>query len=136
MAVPTSTKAAAREIGCSVSTVRRWLREGAPAVRHGGVGRGKSAVVDPDVLRRWRAGETASPESALAAVARGIENAYRRAPEGHRQPAWAELGLGHRQSAVLLIEVYREIVRTIEGRYPEALPEEMARLASLVSVGK
>lgn len=137
MPSPVSIKAAARELGRSVATVRRWVREGAPTVRLGEVGRGRGSLVEAEALRRWREGTPASPEGlTLATVAAALYDAYRRAPEGHSQPAWAELGLSHQQAAVLLVEAYREIARSVEGRYPDALPEEMARLASIVSRGK
>ena len=119
---------AARELGVSRITLRRWIQAGAPVIRPGRPGPGKGTLVLPDALRRWRAREVQEPQDSIA---RGIANAYGRAPEGYSQPAWAELGLSHRQAAALLIEAYREIVRTATGRYPETLPTELSLLGSV-----
>lgn len=48
--------AAARELGVSVPTLRRWLRQGAPQAARGRRGRGHAATIDPEQVRAWRAG--------------------------------------------------------------------------------
>jgi hypothetical protein len=45
---------AARALGVSAPTVRRWLRDGAPVLRRGGRGRGRVALLDVDALAAWR----------------------------------------------------------------------------------
>ncbi|WP_407352030.1 helix-turn-helix domain-containing protein [Luteimonas sp. R10] len=45
---------AARILQVRPGTLRRWLREGCPAVRHGRRGRGQAALVDPEQVRLWR----------------------------------------------------------------------------------
>jgi len=45
--------AAARELGISASTLRRWLAAGAPCVA-GRAGRGNGAHVDVEAVLRWR----------------------------------------------------------------------------------
>jgi hypothetical protein len=47
---------AARELGKSEETLRRWVREGAPTARLGESGRGRGSRVDPEALRHWRKG--------------------------------------------------------------------------------
>jgi len=132
---PLSLAQAARELDVSVSCVRRWIRAGAPAVRPGEVGRNKGAIVDVTALRRWRAGIDAAefPGATLTRedLARGLWNAFTRAPEGFAQPAWAELRLSRLQAAALLLETYREIVRCAEGHYPVVLPSEMERFFAI-----
>ena len=51
--LPISQAAAA--LGVPIGTLRRWLREGCPAVTRGRRGRGQAALVDPDQIRQWRA---------------------------------------------------------------------------------
>jgi len=55
-ALPVNQAAAALGVPCG--TLRRWLREGCPAVTRGRRGRGQAALVDPAQVLQWReAGE-------------------------------------------------------------------------------
>jgi hypothetical protein len=45
---------AARALGVSTPTLRRWLRAGAPQTRRGRRGRGGHALLDPAALAAWR----------------------------------------------------------------------------------
>ncbi len=44
---------AALQLGISPSTLRRYLRAGAPSVRTGSRGRGRATMVDADAIRQW-----------------------------------------------------------------------------------
>lgn len=56
---------AARSLGKSEATVRRWVREGAPCARPGRAGRNGGALVVVEDLQRWRATtRAAEPDSA------------------------------------------------------------------------
>ena len=46
---------AAQELGKDVSTLRRWIAQGAPTARHGVSGRNRGALVVVEDLQRWRA---------------------------------------------------------------------------------
>lgn len=46
---------AARELGVSSSTLRRWIRAGAPLARRGRRGRGRAALVSVEAVASWRA---------------------------------------------------------------------------------
>jgi hypothetical protein len=46
---------AARELGVSVPTLRRWVAQGAPTVRAGWVGRGNGSRVHVEAVRQWHA---------------------------------------------------------------------------------
>jgi transposase-like protein len=49
---------AAAALGITKGTLRRWLRQGCPAVTRGRRGRGQAALVDPEQVMQWReAGE-------------------------------------------------------------------------------
>jgi hypothetical protein len=127
-----SLKKAAAELGVTTQTLSRWLREGAPTVQPGEVGRGRGALVEVEALKRWRAGISPMAEGIpIETIVKAISNCYSRAPEGHSQPAWAEIGLSHRQAAALLVEMYREIVRTATGKYPDTLPAQIEPIFSI-----
>ena len=61
---------AAAVLGVPKGTLRRWLREGCPAVTHGRRGRGQAALVDPDQVREWR--ESGAREQILLALASSV----------------------------------------------------------------
>lgn len=46
---------AAAELGVSVPTLRRWMRQGAPVAARGRRGRGHVALIDPAEVRAWQA---------------------------------------------------------------------------------
>jgi hypothetical protein len=132
---PLSLAQAARELNLAVSTLRRWVRRGAPTLQPGQVGRNKGAIVDVNALRRWRAGITAHefPGAVFTRedLARGLWSAFVRAPEGLVSPAWQELRLSRLQAAALFVETFREVIRCTEGHYPDVVPEEMARFFAI-----
>ena len=57
---------AARELGISRSTLKRWIAEGAPVAHTGRRGRGLCTLVDPTVLTAWD--ESRQPASSQADV--------------------------------------------------------------------
>jgi len=60
---------AARALGISPATLRRWIRRGCPVAVRGRRGRGLAALVDPVAVRAWRlAGEREATLMALASA--------------------------------------------------------------------
>ena len=49
-----AVSAAAAALGVPPGTLRRWVREGCPAVTHGRRGRGCALTVDPQAVLQWR----------------------------------------------------------------------------------
>lgn len=49
---------AARALGVSTASLRRWIDKGCPVARRGARGRGRAALVDPEQVRTWRDGGT------------------------------------------------------------------------------
>jgi hypothetical protein len=62
--------AAARELGESPGTVRRWVRQGCPVASRGSRGRGRALLLDPEAVRQWRAATTG--EALLLSIASAI----------------------------------------------------------------
>lgn len=60
---------AARALGVSDSTLRRWVRDGAPVARRGRRGRGCRALVDPMAVLAWREGERGDVDATLRELA-------------------------------------------------------------------
>lgn len=60
---------AARALGVSSSTLRRWMQAGAPVARRGRRGRGCRALVDPAAVQAWREAETGNADAALRELA-------------------------------------------------------------------
>lgn len=78
--------AAAAVLGVSLPTLRRWIDDGAPVVRRGRRGRGKTTLVDPAAVQAWRMPNTASPLHGVgAAIAgRALEASANATAELHR----------------------------------------------------
>ena len=60
---------AARALGVSTSTLRRWMQAGAPVARRGRRGRGCRALLDPVAVQAWREGERGDADAALRDLA-------------------------------------------------------------------
>jgi len=60
---------AARALGVSTSTLRRWMQAGAPVARRGRRGRGCRALVDPVAVLAWREGERGDVDATLRELA-------------------------------------------------------------------
>jgi hypothetical protein len=122
---------AARELRVTASTVRGWIRRGAPTIELGSVGRGRGSRVDVAALRAWRSGVSTSSTVDLDRIATGMWAAYSRAPEGESRPTWQTLGVDRDRAAAMLVATYYEIARSVTGRYPEQLPAEIERLFAI-----
>ena len=117
-----SVREAALRMGVSIRTVQQWVRRGAPTVRPGGVGRGKSALVEIAALERFRGDLRAVRESApcapdLEVIARALHGAYWRPQEGRQAPTWRLLGLKPWQASAVLCAALQSIARELAGRY-------------------
>ncbi|WP_162434816.1 helix-turn-helix domain-containing protein [Pseudoxanthomonas koreensis] len=123
---------AARALGISPRTLRRWLSAGAPVARRGRRGTGGAALIDPHAVLAWR--DTCDADAALQAfagrvpelVACAIAEAHRMIEGPHkRATAGALAGTWFIVSAALT-DALRQQVPTI----PEIgnVPREIERL--------
>ncbi len=122
---------AARELGKSPSTVRRWIVAGAPTRRLGEAGRSKGSLVCVADLRAWKLaqdGITVQPAIDFDVIANGLLAAYKRGNRGESDPVWSDLCVDKRDAALVLFYAYVSIVRTLTGREPETFPEAMETL--------
>jgi len=90
-------RAAAAELGIGETTLRRWLRAGAPLSRRGARGRGRAALVDVTAIRAWRqpASVGIDPQVLAASLPERIATALH---DAHRELD----GPGKRQAAGVL----------------------------------
>ena len=94
---PVRLEEAARELGKSPVTLRKWIAQGAPCARPGEPGRGKGALVCVIDLKRWRAKvEGTSREEELAALAGILRDFERRYPDAAGLPPAAILAAAFR----------------------------------------
>jgi hypothetical protein len=135
---------AAKALGTSVGTLRRWIAAGAPVSRRGRCGRGHATLVDPDTIRAWcalqraPAGDSQVVRAAarvLAAevpelVADAIYEAYRQVDGPHKR------SMGKAMPAVwfaittcLLDHMRQQADGTIPD--PTELPDKMAQLRAV-----
>lgn len=115
---------AARTLKVTKRTVQNWLSQGAPRFGQ----RGRGALVDPEALLQWR---STRKEVDLSRIAAGLWRAYAMAPEGYKEPAWAELGVGRFKAAALLAESFAAIAIELTGKPPEKVPLEIQRLTAI-----
>lgn len=130
--VPEPIGAAARKLGVSPSTVRRWIQNGAPCVHPGESGRGHGALVFVDELRRWRSKVT-DERRVLHRLAEALLDTHLR--EFHDgKPAWEALGVREGKAALVLVSAYCRAHATLTGTWPDesAFPaaiEQLMRIA-------
>lgn len=129
---------AARALGISPATLRRWMREGCPVASRGRRGRGLAAMINPGEVRAWRqAGEREAVLLALASslpdvLAGGIEKAHQLA-EGtdKRRLAGILAGAWFLASAAIL-ETLHELHPAIAPD-PRAVPDKIERLRKIAN---
>lgn len=112
---------AARELRVSPATVRRWLRNGAPAVQPGAVGRSHGARVIVADLERWRRGDM---PDVMQRVASALVDVLKR-DAGEGLPAHRHLNIRRREAAALLALAYERIHRAVTGSDAQHLPAEI-----------
>jgi hypothetical protein len=116
MVEPASLRAAARHFGVDPSTVRRWIREGAPCVEPGSAGRTHGARVDLVAVARWRAARLGVVDEdrrgLLPTIQEAILGTLRRDGRNGR-PVWLDLGIAPGAAAALLADAYARIARAL-----------------------
>lgn len=133
---------AARALRVAPSTLRVWVRAGAPTLVPGGCGRGRGSRFDLEALRKWRlqralpgaAATVAGTQDLPALLARGLWAAFTRpAADGGSFPAWQLHRVPRGAAAALLVDLFRFQFREATGRFPtdEELPAETERLISV-----
>lgn len=124
---------AARELGKSPETLRRWVREeGCPAIQ-GGRGRGKGHRVDLDAVRAWRDAQASqNDEAMLRQISQVTLDFYRRGQDpgevGHRL-----VGVSNAAAAALLWSLLHYLA--VRYKKPELRTAEMDLLEALVRQG-
>lgn len=127
---------AAKQLGRSPATLRRWIAQGAPTVFLGREGRGCGSLVNIGDLQRWRRGGDLSTPDNTDSLARLSITLWRvfKCDSGVGDagyPAHRLLGIRDYQAAALLVEVYERYVQDLIGSVPD-LPPEIQLLVSLV----
>jgi len=125
-------RTAARELGVSASTVRRWIQHGAPCVHPGESGRGKGALVRVGDLRRWRVGFVDEGRT-LERIAETMLDAHLR-EFMNGKPAWVALDVREWKAAFVLVNAYCRAHAKLTGTWPDeaAFPapiEQLMRIA-------
>jgi len=134
---PVTITAAAHTLGIAGATLRRWIREdGCPCVSPGSAGRGHGAMVDPDAVKRWRAGGAGEAVAqgretdVLERVAGALWDTLSR-DGGEGVPVHRTLGIGRAQAAALLAIAYDRIARGVTGHDAERLPPQIELLRTV-----
>jgi hypothetical protein len=113
-----SISVAASHFDVSVDTVRRWIRDGAPCVSPGEVGRGHAATVCIADLTAWRARRLgiATPEHAnvMERIETAILDVMRR-DGGSGRPINVDLGIPGDKAALLLAHALNRIARALNA---------------------
>lgn len=135
---------AARELGISSSTLRRWVeKDGAPVASRGRRGRGKATLIYPDAIRRWRAAtgrEQALIELGAALpelIARAMSEAFKQMAErcqtgGERRRVAAALAVGWFQATAATLDHLHRLHPAIAPD-PRTLPQAIARLREIAA---
>lgn len=117
---PVTAAVAARQLGCTATAVRGWVRAGAPCIK-----RTRPLLVEVEALRAWRAGQHADvPER----IATALLDTLRR-DAGNGQPAHRALGIPDRSAAVLALFAFDRLCRELTGKESATpLPEPVRAL--------
>lgn len=127
---------AARALGTSTGTLRRWIDAGAPVARRGQRGRGRATLVDPAAITAWRRREGGTDALAILAarlpelLADAAASAHRSAPD-KRDPAGAAwcLCAAWQLGVATVVDAIREAGADIPD--PAAIPEGIERLRKI-----
>lgn len=127
--------AAAEELGVSVATLRRWMREGCPVASRGRRGRGCRTMINPVAVRAWHRAQ--GGEDALTSfagrvpqmLADAVAETFRLATGPYKRQAAGVLAGGWYLSATRLLDALREAGAEV----PELseLPEQVAYLRKI-----
>lgn len=136
MTGPLPLTEAARALGISPATLRRWLTQGAPVASRGRRGRGRAHLIDPTAVRRWRAASDhdarliefagALPEL----IGKAMADAFRLHPDKRQRAALAWLACAGWQLAVeALTDDLRHHLPGLPAQH--SIPEAVAALQKI-----
>ena len=120
---------AARALGVSPGTLRRWVSEGCPVARRGRRGRGCRTLVDPGAVRAWRdAGTGQKIEAAFHELAgrlpelmgEAMAEAHRAAPD-KRNSAWVAVAGWQLAVGATLDHMREQVPGLPDPNVPEAI---------------
>ena len=125
-----SINKAAKMLGKTPSTVRRWVQKGCPCVRPGETGRGKGAILSLDDVMAWRGGGhvMASDDERLQFIATVLMDCIKR-DEVHLR-----VDVTQREMAALLVLVFQRYWLNLTHRAIDELqdlPEEIKQLLAI-----
>jgi hypothetical protein len=127
-----SIPAAARTLGVSEATLRRWLRVGAPVARRGGRGRGRRTLVDAAAIEAWRGCGKASDALVVFAaelpelVADAVHEAFMLTGGPHKRATAGVLAATWYVVTVGILDRLRADVPDLHD--PTLVPEKIAHL--------
>lgn len=130
-----SISSAAHRLGKSPSTVRKWLREGAPCERPGESGRGHGARVVVADLLEWRAG--IKPDLGVVDRREKLANCMReflRRDCGAGVPWPRAIGVQEAKAAALLRAFFDFVDPHLHGEIVGDLPNAVRTLEAIAGV--
>ena len=124
---------AAKVLNFHISTLRKWVGQGAPTDELGAVGRGHATQVDPDALMRWRMAKVAptlarrSQDELLTIMETALLDCVK------RDSVAAKAGLTDGQAAMVVLLVFERLFRNVKETPLTAdhLPAGMASLRAI-----
>ena len=119
--------AAARQLGKSPGTLRRWIRSGCPALA-GGRGHGKGSRVDLAAVRAWRDRKAPSSDAQLRDLAAVMLDFYRRGMEPDA-PGQRVLGISNPKAAAFLCFLWQYAARRLKAELTAPEIELLAEIA-------
>lgn len=129
---------AARALGISPATLRRWIRRGCPVAVRGRRGRGLATLVDPGEVRAWR--QAGGREAALLALASslpdvlagGIEKAHQLAEGTDKRRLAGILAATWFVASARVLEHLHELHPAIAPD-PRCVPDQVERLRKIAN---